>query len=130
MNQEIAQDYIKWLYTLRKDNSETRKADRDMTDRLKKYMKEEGLLAILNSEIGVSAVLQERNASDSIDVEALAASAPELLIELALAGGLKADMKIASTLEDAHLLSDFLKKGKTMHALIFEKEEKQNWFGK
>ena len=90
-------------------------------------MKDEGLIAILNSEIGVSALLQERNASDSLDVEALAATAPELLIELALSGGLKADMKIASASENAHLFIDFLKKGKTMHALVFEVEGKQNW---
>ena len=111
------------------DTSELRKRMRDDksveskgTKALKDFLMDHDMIELINGEIGMAAKLQERQSSGTLNLRELARDHPDVLVQLALDGALKGDIKAIDDLPYAGDLVDYLLPGKSSYALVFKSQ--------
>ena len=79
---------------------------------------ERGDLELHDGEAEIVAILQRRTASGSLDLARMADEDPDLLLDIARAGALKADVKALDGRADLASAVDYMAPGATTYALI------------
>lgn len=101
--------------------------DKALTEQIKVYMQGTGEVEIWDGEHGVSAILQERQSSGTLDLARMARDCPELLLALAEAGVLRVslrDIDSSAPAQSSGNLIPFLVPGDTSYALIVKAAKK------
>jgi len=106
------------IYEARSEKRVAEEADRLLGGQVKDYMVETGEIELHDGEAEIVAILQRRTASGSLDLARMADEAPDLLLDIARAGALKADVKALDGRADLASAIDYMTAGATTYALI------------
>ena len=106
------------IYEARSEKRVAEEADRLLGGQVKDYMVETGEIELHDGEAEIVAILQRRTASGSLDLARMADEAPDLLLDIARAGALKADVKALDGRADLASAVDYMIAGATTYALI------------
>ena len=106
------------IYQARSEKRVAEEADRLLGGQVKDYMVETGEIELHDGEAEIVAILQRRTASGSLDLARMADEAPDLLLDIARAGALKADVKALDGRADLASAVDYMTAGATTYALI------------
>lgn len=106
------------IYEARSEKRVAEEADRLLGGQVKDYMVETGEIELHDGEAEIVAILQRRTASGSLDLARMADEAPDLLLDIARAGALKADVKALDGRADLASAVDYMTAGATTFALI------------
>ena len=106
------------IYEARGEKRVAEEADRLLGGRVKEYMIETGEMELHDGEADIVAILQRRTASGSLDLARMADEAPDLLLDIARSGALKADVKALDGRADLASAVDYMTAGATTYALI------------
>ena len=106
------------IYEARSEKRVAEEADRLLGGQVKDYMVETGEIELHDGEAEIVAILQRRTASGSLDLARMADEDPDLLLDIARAGALKADVKALDGRADLASAVDYMTAGATTFALI------------
>ena len=106
------------IYEARSEKRVAEEADRLLGGQVKDYMVETGEIELHDGEAEIVAILQRRTASGSLDLARMADEDPDLLLDNARAGALKADVKALDGRADLASAVDYMTAGATTYALI------------
>ena len=106
------------IYEARGEKRVAEEADRLLGGRVKEYMIETGEMELHDGEADIVAILQRRTASGSLDLARMADEAPDLLLDIARSGALKADVKALDGRADLASAVDYMTAGATTYALV------------
>ena len=106
------------IYEARSEKRVAEEADRLLGGQVKNYMVETGEIELHDGEAEIVAILQRRTASGSLDLARMADEDPDLLLDIARAGALKADVKALDGRADLASAVDYMTAGATTFALI------------
>jgi hypothetical protein len=106
------------IYEARSEKRVAEEADRLLGGQVKDYMVSTGEIELHDGEAEIVAILQRRTASGSLDLARMADEAPDLLLDIARAGALKADVKALDGRADLASAVDYMTAGATTYALI------------
>ena len=106
------------IYEARSEKRVAEEADRLLGGQVKNYMVETGEIELHDGEAEIVAILQRRTASGSLDLARMADEDPDLLLDIARAGALKADVKALDGRADLASAVDYMVPGATTYALI------------
>ncbi len=106
------------IYEARSEKRVAEEADRLLGGQVKEYMVESGEIELHDGEAEIVAILQRRTASGSLDLARMADEDPDLLLDIARAGALKADIKALDGRADLGSAVDYMAPGATTFALI------------
>ena len=120
---EDAVAMVSLVYAARAAKRDAETSDKILTDALKTYLKDSGEVDVYDGENRLTAALQERQLAGSIDLKSMAEEMPDLLLQLALAGTLKADLKAVSATARAADAAMYLRVGDVTYALIVKAEK-------
>jgi len=105
------------IYEARSEKRVAEEADRLLGGQVKDYMVETGEIELHDGEAEIVAILQRRTASGSLDLARMADEDPDLLLDIARAGALKADVKALDGRADLASAVDYMTAGATTYAL-------------
>ncbi len=120
---EDAVAMVSLVYAARAAKRDAETSDKILTDALKTYLTDSGEVDVYDGESGMTASLQERQLSGLLDLKSMAEEMPDLLLQLALAGTLKADLKAVSATARAADAVMYLRAGNKSYALIVKAEK-------
>jgi len=106
------------IYEARSEKRVAEEADRLLGGQVKDYMIQTGEIELHDGEAEIVAILQRRTASGSLDLARMADEAPDLLLDIARSGALKADVKALDGRADLASAVDYMTAGATTYALI------------
>lgn len=106
------------IYEARSEKRVAEEADRLLGGQVKDYMVSTGEIELHDGEAEIVAILQRRTASGSLDLARMADEAPDLLLDIARSGALKADVKALDGRADLASAVDYMTAGATTFALI------------
>ena len=106
------------IYEARSEKRVAEEADRLLGGQVKDYMVETGEIELHDGEAEIVAILQRRTASGSLDLARMADEDPDLLLDIARSGALKADVKALDGRADLASAVDYMTAGATTFALI------------
>ena len=106
------------IYEARSEKRVADDADRLLGGKVKDYMMSSGEVELHDGEAEIVAILQRRIASGSLDLARMADEAPDLLLDIARSGALKADIKALDGRADLAGAVDYMTAGGTTFALI------------
>jgi len=106
------------IYEARSEKRVAEEADRLLGGQVKDYMVSTGEIELHDGEAEIVAILQRRTASGSLDLARMADEAPDLLLDIARSGALKADVKALDGRADLASAVDYMTAGATTYALI------------
>jgi len=106
------------IYEARAEKRVAEEADRLLGGQVKDYMVSTGEIELHDGEAEIVAILQRRTASGSLDLARMADEAPDLLLDIARSGALKADVKALDGRADLASAVDYMTAGATTYALI------------
>ena len=106
------------IYEARSEKRVAEEADRLLGGQVKDYMVETGEIELHDGEAEIVAILQRRTASGSLDLARMADEDPDLLLDIARSGALKADVKALDGRADLASAVDYMTAGATTYALI------------
>ena len=106
------------IYEARSEKRVAEEADRLLGGQVKDYMVETGEIELHDGEAEIVAILQQRTASGSLDLARMADEDPDLLLDIARSGALKADVKALDGRADLASAVDYMTAGATTYALI------------
>ena len=106
------------IYEARSEKRVAEEADRLLGGQVKDYMVETGEIELHDGEAEIVAILQRRTASGSLDLARMADEDPDLLLDIARSGALKADVKALNGRADLASAVDYMTAGATTYALI------------
>ena len=106
------------IYEARSEKRVAEEADRLLGGQVKDYMVETGEIELHDGEAEIVAILQRRTASGSLDLARMADEDPDLLLDIARAGALKADVKALDGRADLASAVEYMTAGATTYALI------------
>ena len=89
-----AEALIAIAYNARAAKRKAEEIDGEASGGIKAYLAASGEDELVDGEHNLIAKIQERQSSGTLDLERMAEDDPALLIEIALAGALKADIKV------------------------------------
>ena len=120
---EDAVAMVSLVYAARATKRDAETSDKILTDALKTYLTDSGELDVYDGETRLTASLQERLLAGSLDLKSMAEEMPDLLLQLALLGTLKADLKAVSETGRAADAAMYLRAGGKSYALIVKAEK-------
>ena len=120
---EDAVAMVSLVYAARATKRDAETSDKILTDALKTYLTDSGELDVYDGETRLTASLQERQLAGSLDLKSMAQEMPDLLLQLALLGTLKADLKAVSETVSAVDAAMYLRVGGKSYALIVKAEK-------
>lgn len=120
---EDAVAMVSLVYAARATKRDAETSDKIMTDALKTYLQDSGEIDVYDGESRLTASLQERQLAGSLDLKSMAQEMPDLLLQLALLGTLKADLKAVSETVSAEDAAMYLRVGSKSYALIVKAEK-------
>ena len=120
---EDAVAMVPLLFETRSVKRDAEITDKILTDVLKAYLTESGDLDVYDGESGMTASLQERQLAGSLDLKSMAQEMPDLLLQLALLGTLRADLKAVGETVSAVDAAMYLRAGSKSYALIVKAEK-------
>ena len=120
---EDAVAMVSLVYAARATKRDAETSDKILTDALKTYLKDSGEIDVYDGESRLTASLQERQLAGSLDLKSMAQEMPDLLLQLALLGTLKADLKAVSETVSAEDAAMYLRVGSKSYALIVKAEK-------
>ena len=120
---EDAVAMVPLLFETRSVKRDAEITDKILTDVLKAYLTESGDLDVYDGESGMTASLQERQLAGSLDLKSMAQEMPDLLLQLALLGTLRADLKAVGETVSAVDAGRYLRVGDVTYALIVKAEK-------
>ena len=120
---EDAVAMVSLLYAARADKRDAEATDKALSDGIKGYFIESGETEVYDGEAGIMASLQERQQAGSLNLVLMALDEPDLLLQLALAGALSADLKAVSVTEHAAGAARYLRAGSKTYALTVKAEK-------
>jgi len=106
------------IYEARSEKRVAEEADRLLGGQVKDYMVSTGEIELHDGEAEIVAILQRRTASGSLDLARMADEDPDLLLDIARSGALKADVKALDGRADLASAVDYMTAGATTYALI------------
>lgn len=128
---DMTTDDISHLIGYLLDARDTKRAadatDKALTEQIKVYMQEIGTVELWDGEHGVSAILQERQASGTLDLVRMARDCSALLLALAEAGVLRVSLRDIDSSVAAQSSGDlipFIVPGASSSALIVKAAKK------
>jgi len=120
---EDAVAMVSLVYAARAAKRDAETSDKILTDALKTYLTDSGEVDVYDGENRLTAALQERQLAGSLDLKSMAEEMPDLLLQLALAGTLKADLKAVSATARAADAVMYLRAGDVTYALTVKAEK-------
>ena len=120
---EDAVAMVSLVYAARATKRDAETSDKILTDALKTYLTDSGELDVYDGESGMTASLQERQLAGSLDLKSMAEEMPDLLLQLALLGTLRADLKAVGETVSAVDAGRYLRVGGKSYALIVKAEK-------
>ena len=120
---EDAVAMVSLVYAARAAKRDAETSDKIMTDALKTYLKDSGEIDVYDGESQLTASLQERLLAGSLDLKSMAEEMPDLLLQLALLGTLRADLKAVGETVSAVDAGRYLRVGDVTYALIVKAEK-------
>jgi len=117
MHPDIIIASIAELRRIRLDKGAIDQEDKLVTARVKDYMQANGLTEIWDDEISLGVGLQERHQSGTVDLRRLATDHPDIVVELALAGALKASLRDIDRTPYVGSVVDYVEAGGVTYAL-------------
>lgn len=117
-NREEAVRSIYRIYEARSEKRVAEEADRLLGGQLKAYMIANSEVELHDGEAEVVAILQQRTASGTLNLARMADEAPDLLLDIARTGALKADMKALDGRGDLASAIEYMSPGSSTYALI------------
>ena len=120
---EDAVAMVSLVYAARATKRDAETSDKILTDALKTYLTDSGELDVYDGESRLTASLQERTLAGSLNLAHMALDEPDLVLALALAGALSADLKAVGTTEHAADAVRYLRAGSKTYALTVKAEK-------
>ena len=120
---EDAVAMVSLVYAARATKRDAETSDKILTAALKQYLTDSGDLDVYDGESHLTASLQERRQAGSLDLKSMAQEMPDLLLQLALAGALSADLKAVSETVSAADAAMYLRAGDVTYALTVKAEK-------
>ena len=120
---EDAVAIVSLLYAARATKRDAETSDKILTDALKTYLQDSGELDVYDGESRLTASLQERQQAGSLNLAHMALDEPELVLMLALAGALSADLKAVSATDHAPAAAPYLIAGGKTYALAVKADK-------
>lgn len=120
---EDAVAMVSLVYAARATKRDAETSDKILTDALKTYLKDSGEIDVYDGESRLTASLQERTLAGSLDLAHMALDEPDLVLALALAGALSADLKAVGTTEHTADAARYLRAGSKTYALTVKAEK-------
>ena len=120
---EDAVAMVSLVYAARATKRDAETSDKILTDALKTYLTDSGELDVYDGESRLTASLQERTLAGSLNLAHMALDEPDLVLALALAGALSADLKAVGTTEHAADAARYLRAGSKTYALTVKAEK-------
>lgn len=120
---EDAVAMVSLVYAARATKRDAETSDKILTDALKTYLKDSGEIDVYDGESRLTASLQERTLAGSLNLAHMALDEPDLVLALALAGALSADLKAVGTTEHAADAARYLRAGSKTYALTVKAEK-------
>lgn len=106
------------IHEARREKRIVEEDDRRLGDQVKAYMLDAGEIELHDGEAEIVAILQRRIASGLLDLVSMAERDPGLLLDIARAGALRADIKALDGRADLASAIDYMSPGATTYALI------------
>jgi hypothetical protein len=120
---EDAVAMVSLVYAARATKRDAETSDKILTDALKTYLQDSGELDVYDGESRLTASLQERQQAGSLNLAHMALDEPELVLRLALAGALSADLKVVIARGHAPAAAPYLIAGGTTYALTVKADK-------
>ena len=114
---------VSLVYAARATKRDAETSDKILTAALKQYLTDSGDLDVYDGESRLTASLQERQLAGSLDLKSMAEEMPDLLLQLALLGTLRADLKAVGETVSAVDAGRYLRVGDVTYALIVKAEK-------